>query len=336
MANSGLGSQWGFKKESVWGTAVTVDKFFEYSSESLALDQTYYDGLGLRAGRTFGPQSRTKRTTRTAGGDISLEVPYKLSGHLFDQMVAGTITPVQQAASIAYLSTFNVGASVPNKSATNQINTPASSAGDVAFTYPGCVLTNASFAMATGGTLTSTLSWTAKDETTPATTPAGAALATASYAANNDIWVHQDTIVTYAGSSAGAIGVKGVNLTWNQPYRDDRFFLDGSGTIAQPVPNGLATVTGTMSGEWYDQTFYNAFRSGAFASLVITFAGPTAIASTFFPTIKFTMSAVQIRGTSPQVDGPDLLDLDIPFVAKDDGTNPPLKIEYTSTETAAW
>jgi hypothetical protein len=334
MANSGLGSQWGFKKESVWGTPVTVDKFFEYSSESFNLDATYYDGVGLRAGRTFGPQSRTKKTTRAAGGDVALEMPYKLSGHLFDQMVAGTITPVIQGASIAYLSTFNVGASVPNKSATNQFNKPASSAGDTAFTYPGCVLTGASFAMETGGTLTSSLSWRAKDETTPATTPAGAALAVASYAANTDIWVHQDTTLSYAGG--GAPGVKGVSLAWNQPYRDDRFFLDGSGTIAQPIPNGLATVTGTLSGEWYDSTFYTAFRSGAFASLTITFAGPTAIASTFFPTIKFTLSAIQIRGNSPQVGGPDLLDTDIPFVAKDDGTNPPLKIEYTSTETTAW
>jgi hypothetical protein len=51
--------------------------------------------------------------------------------------------------------------------------------------------------------------------------------------------------------------VKGVNLAWTQPYRDDRFFLDGSGTIAQPIPNGLATVTGTINGEWFDNTFYN-------------------------------------------------------------------------------
>jgi hypothetical protein len=36
-----------------------------------------------------------------------------------------------------------------------------------------------------------------------------------------------------------------------------------------------------MTGEFYDSTFYAAFRSKAFASLVLTFAGPTAIASTF-------------------------------------------------------
>jgi hypothetical protein len=58
--------------------------------------------------------------------------------------------------------------------------------------------------------------------------------------------------------------------------------------------------------------------------------GPTAIASTYFPTFKNTFSAIQIRGTSPAVAGPDILSTDIPFVAKDDGTNPPWKVEYTS------
>src|SRR6187431_3281797 len=113
MASTGLGSQLGLKKESVWGTAVTVDKFFKYESESLALDQTYVDPIGLQAGVTFAPQSLTKGTTRSAGGDFDMYVPYKLTGHLLDQMVAGTITPVQQAATTAYLSTFNVGASAP-------------------------------------------------------------------------------------------------------------------------------------------------------------------------------------------------------------------------------
>jgi hypothetical protein len=130
--------------------------------------------------------------------------------------------------------------------------------------------------------------------------------------------------------------VKGVNLAWTQPYRDDRFFLDGSGTIAQPIPNGLATVTGTHGREWLRQHVLRRVPVRRVRVAGVTFAGPTAIASTFFPTIKFTMSAIQIRGNSPQVGGPDLLDVDVPFVVKDDGTNPPLKIEYTSTETAAW
>jgi hypothetical protein len=334
MANTGLGSQLGLKKETTWGTAVTVDKFFKFESETFTMDQNYVDPIGLQAGITVAPQSLTKRTTRTAGGGFSAYAPYRQTGHLLDQMVAGTITPVQQAVTTAYLSTFNVGSSVPTKSATVQINKPSTNSGDTAYTYPGSVLTSAEFSMATGGVLMSTWNWLSKDETTPATTPAGAALATATYATSDDVWSHVDTTLTYAGGAVN--GITGVNLTWNQPMAEGRFFLDASGVRSKPIPNAVATISGSLTGEFYDNTLYAAYRAGTFATLVITFAGPTAIASTFFPTIKFTMTGVQLRGSSPTVSSADLLDLAVPFVAKNDGTNPPLKIEYTSTETAAW
>jgi hypothetical protein len=335
MANAGVGSQLGLKKETTYGTAVTVDKFFKFESESFSLDPTYVDPVGLQAGITAAPQSLTKQTTRAAGGAFSAYTPFKQTGHLLDQMVAGTITPVQQGATTAYLSTFNVGASVPTKSATIQFNKPSTSNGDTAYTYPGSVLTSAEFSMETGGILMSNWAWLSQDETTPATTPAGAALATASYATSDDVWSHVNTsVLTYSGSTIN--GVTGVNLTWEQPMAADRYFLGTTGTRAKPIPNNVASVTGTLSGEFYDNTMYAAFRAGGFAALVITFQGPTAIATTNFPFLRFTIAAAQIRGSSPTVGGADLLDQSIPFVAKSDGTNPLLKIEYQSTETAAW
>jgi hypothetical protein len=247
MANTGLGSQLGFAKETTWGTAVTVTKFFRYENETFSLDRNYVDPVGLAAGVTFAPQFLTKATTRTAGGGFQLATPYRLTGHLLDQMVPGTITPVQQSSTVAYLSTFNVGSGgVPTKSGTIQINKPQSSSGDLAFTYPGAVLMSAQFSMATGGILMTTWNWIAKDETTPSTTPAGAALASASYAASDDVWSHVDTTLTYSGGAVA--GITGVDLTWTQPYADSRFFLDGSGTRGKPIPNGIATVTGTLSG----------------------------------------------------------------------------------------
>jgi hypothetical protein len=63
-----VNSQFGFKKETTWGTAVTVDKFFEYENESFAGTSEYYDGVGLRADTTFEPSSRAKKLKRTAAG----------------------------------------------------------------------------------------------------------------------------------------------------------------------------------------------------------------------------------------------------------------------------
>jgi hypothetical protein len=92
-----------------------------------------------------------------------------------------------------------------------------------------------------------------------------------------------------------------------------------------------------MAGEYFDQTFYAAFRSGAFASLVCTATGTTAISGAEFPTFTNTFSAIQIRGSSPTVGGADLLDLSVPFVAKDDGVaTAPWVAVYKSTDSAAW
>jgi hypothetical protein len=333
MASSGLGSQFGAKKETTWGTAVTVDKFFEFEGEGLSLDQTYFDGLGLAAGRTFAPQSRTKATTRSAGGDTTIVFPQKVGGFFLDLMVAPTITPVI-ATGTAYNSTFNIGASVPTKSATLQINKPTTAGVDTAFTYPGSVLTQATFSMEVGGALTAAFTWACKDETTPGTTPAGAALATATYVAGNDVWAHQNIAVTY---NAVSVPATSITWTWEQPYALERFFLDGSGTRAKPIPNGLATVTGTVAGEYVDQVFYAAFRAGSFASLVATATGTTAISGAEYPTFTNTFAATQLRGSSPTVDGPDLLGQSVPFVVKDNGVaNAPWVAVYKSSDSAAW
>jgi hypothetical protein len=331
-----VNSQFGFAKESSWGTAVTPTKFFEYENESFAGTSEYYDGVGLRADTTFTPASRTKKLKRTAGGAMSMSMPYKNLGAILDQMVTGTITPVVVNGT-GFKSTFNVGlGAAPTKSATIQINKPRSDSTDVAFTYPGSQITEAGFSFETGGVPTLNTSWLAKDETTPTTTPSGAALASASYPANDNIWT--DLEITVSVNSVTATRVTGVNLNWSIP-RAVRPFLDGAATYGQPVVNGRAGIEGTINAEWDDTTvaYYDLFRAGTMVPIVVTVASTTAIAgSTAFPTMVYTMTSAQLRGTSPTVGGPDLIGLSIPFVVKYDGTNAPLKVEVTETATAAW
>ena len=334
MASSGLGSQFGLKKEGTWGSAETVAVFYEYENESFSVDPTYYDSSGLRAQRTFAPSSRTRQTTRQAGGSVTMEAPTKLLGHILDQMVAGTVTPSLDSGS-SYTSTFNVGASVPNKSATLQFNKPTTQGNDTPFTYTGSVLTEAAFSLEMGGALMLTTTWASRDELTPGTSPSGPSLATASYTDGIACWVHTDTLTLNINGTPAA-AVTSINWTWTQPYKLDRFFLNNSGTRAKPIPNGLATIEGTMNAEWYDTSFYDLFRSGAFASLVFAVEHPTAISSSHKPTLTNTWSAVQFRGTSPQVGGPDILTQNIPFTVKDNGTNAPWVAALKSTSSTAF
>jgi hypothetical protein len=123
-----------------------------------------------------------------------------------------------------------------------------------------------------------------------------------------------------------------MSLAWGQPNKIDRFFFGSGGTAAKPLPNAFQTVTGTIGMEFSDLTAYNYFLSGGLVSVVWDFVGNT-IASTYKDEVKFTLSAVQFRGDSPNVAGPDVLTLSAPIAAFDDGTNPPLQIDYVSTDT---
>lgn len=331
---SGLGSQFGLAKESTFATVVTPNRFFEYDQEGLGLDQNYQDGVGLRANRMFQPSGRMRKTTRAVnGGTVPMDVPTKQFGAVLDLMHGLTVTPTQQGGTTAYKQTHNIGTSQPNKSATIQVNKPTSQGVDVPFTYPGGVLTAMAFSIDADGYLKVTPTFIAQDELTPDTTPAGPALATATYATGIKPWVGVETgtVVTMGGTPVAVC--RSANWTWTQPFKDDRWFLGTGGTRQKPIPNGFATVEGTLDLEWYDTSAYLAFRSGAAIALSFAFDGDV-ISGAYKDNITFTMSAIQPRGGSPQVGGPDVLDLSVPFRAGDDGTNPPLKIEYTSTDTA--
>jgi hypothetical protein len=170
---SGLGSQLGAAKETTWATVVTPTRFFEFNSESLNRTPAYQESVGLRANRMFQPASRVVQTTRTAGGDIALDVPTKGYGFWLDLLHGLTVTPVQQASTPAWKQAHLVGTSMPSKSATLQVNKPDSGGNDHPFTYPGSVVTGATWSCDVGGLLTSTVTVAAQDELTPASTPGG-------------------------------------------------------------------------------------------------------------------------------------------------------------------
>lgn len=328
---SGLGSQMGISiPESTYGTVVTPTRFYEFDSEAFNRQPTYVESVGLKANRTFQPSARVVATTRQAGGSLPMDVPTKQFGTLLNMMHGLTVTPVQQAATAAYKQTHLIGTSQPNRSATIQFNKPDTTPTDRAFTYPGSVLTGVSFDCAVGGLLKTTLTYDAQDELTSVSTPTGPALATASYATNIESFNHTQGVVTIGGSNVAV--VKSFSLAWSQPYKTDRWFMGSGGTKAKPIPNGFATVSGNLTLEFADIASYTLFVSGAMSTAVFNFTG-SLIASTYYNNITFTLDKMQYRGDSPNVAGPDVLELNAPIMAFDGGTNPPLQIDYTSTDT---
>lgn len=329
---SGLGTQFGLTKEATYGVQLAATKFFEIDSAALALDQSYQDGVGLRANRMYGPSGRMRATTRQGGGAVPMDVPTKGMGAIFDLMHGLVPTVVQQAATPAWLQTHLIGTSMPNKSATIQVNKPTTQAADVPTTYPGSILTAASFALSADGMLKATLTWDSMDERTLTTSPAGLALAAASYPTGVTSWLGVATGVITLNGVAVAV-CRSMTLDWAQPYKTDRFFIGSGGTKQKPIPNGLQTTTGTMELEWFDEAAYALFRSGAKVALSFNFTNDV-ISGAFSENVTFALSAIQVRGQSPTIDGPDTLNQTVPYTAGDNGAAAPLTITYMSTDTA--
>lgn len=328
MSRSGLWSQLAYKApETSYGNAApTYNRWLEFQSEDIKLDRAYIDSNGLRAGRMFQSSARSVPTTRQAAGSITLEVPNQHFGGIVNLLHGNTVTPVQQGSTAAYLQTHNIGTTAPwGKSAAVQIGKPDVGGTVRPFNYLGGKLLGAKFSSKVGDLLVATLDWDFQDENV-----ASPVLATPAYPASLRSFNFTQGTIQFDGGSAG--NVLSADLDINVPHATDRFFYGASGLKAEPIVNAYAAATATLSVEFSDLTTYNKFVNGTNFAVTLDFQGPL-IAGSYYERFKVTLAACQARGETPNVDGPDVLALNVPIRVLDDGTNPPVKIEITSTET---
>lgn len=327
---SGLGSQLVLAKESTYGTRVAPTKAYEFDSETFGADYASVQGGGLRAGRTMAQASMSKRTTDQAAGAFTLQVPYKGFGTILDLLHNAVITPVQQAATIAYKQTHLIGVTTGtslSKSATIQINKPDVTGMDRPFDYVGSVVTQFELAMSVGGILSSTVTCDARQEMTDQT------LAVPSYATGNNVFSFREaSVMTLDGTNLGT--ATEFNLSLGRGMKTDRFYLGSGGLKAVPIANSLIEGSGTINVDFNDLAALNLYKSGNKVPLVVEFVSADDIVAGQKFRLKLTMPAVKLTGGgSPAVGGPDVLTQALAYSILDDGTNVPLTIELTTTDT---
>src|SRR4051812_26124088 len=117
---SGNDARLGVAKETTYGTRVAPTRFFAFTAEAFAYEYNKYRSAALGSGRW----NRPSIVTTSAGtGSIDGEVPTTGLGYLLDGLHNNTVTPVQQAATTAYLQTHTLD-TAPAKSYTVQVQTP--------------------------------------------------------------------------------------------------------------------------------------------------------------------------------------------------------------------
>lgn len=321
---SGLGAQLGISAETTYGTFVAPAKFIEFTKESLVLKKTTAQSAGIAAGRLLALSSRRVVTQREASGSLDMEVTNKAMGVILQALMGTTVTPVQQAATAAYLQTHTL-ADTAGKSLTVQKGVPLTTGTVTDKTFIGCKITSAEFACEVGGMLTAAFDIDAKDCDEAQT------LATASYPSMSPFHFGQMAVKTGTfGTEAARDGVRKVSVKIERPMAVDRFYAGQAGLKKEPISNDQVKITGQIEMDYVDTILDDLHTSDAATSFVLEFVGPL-IASTYFETFRITLPAVRFDEAPPTVDGFDVVKPTLSFTALYDGTNQP-KIEYMSTD----
>lgn len=322
-----ISHQFGYKQETTYGTAVTVDTFLEFTSESMHRMQNIGGQAGIRPSTRFGRGSTRRITRNWAEGTVNFEVATEKFGRLFKVGLGSVSTgqPEQTNSPTVYLHTFTPG-TLTGKSLTIQKGVEAND-GDVhAFTYPGSKIRAFDWSLDPDGVLMQATEFLSRQEVT------STALASATYSAPSVYHYAQGTLLVDDVTNSNVISFSSLRYENNFPV-DRLFKLGNSGLMSEPLNRPRDVISGNLQIEFAELSdFYNAFAADTSVELRLDFAGD-AIDSTYSNYLKFTVADVRFEGDTPQIPNTDVIVVDVPFTAWDPTSGDAFTIEYQNTES---
>ena len=286
---SAIAAQLGFKTESTYGTAATVDQFHAgFVSESISQQIARIESQGKRAGRYT--NHAWVEGAITVSGSVQLELwdepAATLLRHMFGTIATTGSGPYTHTASPGEL----------DESLTIQVGRPDIGGTVRPFDYAGCKIPSWELACAVGEIPMLSLDVSAQSEAT------GGTLASASYPTAAP-FVFTQASITVAGTENTT--VSSATLSANNNIATDRHRLN-SQSINEQLDNGMREFSGTIQAEFEDLTAYNRFVNGTEAALVYKFDNST-------DSLTITMN-VRFDGDTPETPTDGRLSQPLPYV----------------------
>lgn len=311
MARSGLHAQLGFAAENDYGDAEKVDRFLPLISETVSQTIERIESEAIYAGRYTLDSDAWFAGNVDISGNVNLEVYDRAIGLLFEHILGEANTD----GTGPYVHTFTPGDTF-GKSLTMQIGRPSVLGVVHPFTYAGVKITEAEITAQVGQIARLALSVVGQSETT------GEPLEEVTYPAGLRPFTFVDGAITVAGTEQR---VREVRLSLGAAMNTGRRFL-GSGQIHQPIDNALRAYTGDLQCEFEDLTAYNRFVNGTEAAMVLNFtAGANSMVIT---------QNVRFDGTTPHVEGRDVLNQPLPIKAVGGTDAGALTVVITNSDAA--
>lgn len=333
MLPAGIAGSFGVAPEATYGGFTPPTRFWEVESARMRQNKTTRQSAGLAAGRTVPMMSRRVVTTRSAGGSVTQEVTNRGMGLLVNMLFGGTVAPVQQGATAAYLQTHQITSTnhTMGKSFTAQSGIPDGAGVVRPYSFVGCKVTKLEFSCGAEEYLTVAADVDARDvvETEPFAEP--------SYIDGVESFHWDQADVKIGATVAAAVstpGIRKITAAFERPQATDRYYYGAAGRKAEPVQNDFTKISGTIDADYLDKTvFADRYRDDSPFALVWEFTG-NPIEAEHRDTFRLTLPACVLNDEAPTLDGPGMITTPYKWVALNDGTAPPATLELITADTA--
>lgn len=332
MPNTGVGllTTFGCAEETVYGTSVAPDRWFEITTEALERKNTILRSNGLRSGAIHSRRSsRRVVSAQQGGGTFTMEVPTSGFGRLLKHALGGTPTVVQQGGTPAYLQTHAMGSNAGKSLTVQKVIRDGANAVVQQFTHVGAKVLSVEFSISVDQLLLATVTLDGRKE------EISTAVAAPTYPSNKPFHFGQVNVLTLAGAAVAK--VTNATIKIDRPQKTDGFYLGGAGLKSEPTENDFPMISGSLTAEFDSANktaLYDAFAADTALALVLTFTGAQ-ISGIYNEFISFSIPAIHLGGETPKLGGPGVVSVTVPFEAGWDGTNADMTVTYQSVDTAA-
>ena len=325
-----LNSQLGLKKESTWGTPVTVDRFAEFLACGVKPVTGRNTSNGIRSGQRVSRADRSVPYVTHYEGPLSLEVLSSGFGFWLEHILGVVASPVEDVNNEGvFTHTATIG-TLCAKGFTLQVNIPLGECGDTdqAHTYAGGKVTSWSISVDKTGNLIFEADLIFKSGTT------ATALATASYPSGAEVLSWLGGFLSVEGTE---VLVDSWKLTCDNKLKTDRLSL-GAGNLRKPVEDAYREFSVEFTMDHESLAMYNRLiattADDSTVAMVLRAGSPTIIGAvgSVKPNLQITLPAVRIDEAGSTVDGTSMLTESIKGMALNSSGNDAVSIAYTTLD----
>ncbi|KQR91288.1 MAG: hypothetical protein J0I33_00120 [Microbacterium ginsengisoli] len=323
----------GLAKETTYGTAATVSRFFETEAKAKYDVQTI-KGKGLRPTKGVARTSRHSISRFEGSAEIELDAPTRGLGYLLNALMGAQTTTLVAGALYQQVHTLSTTDPVPSYTM-QEVLPVIGGLNAYPHTFTGCVFDTLDLAVKEGEYVSAKFGLTMRQLSTLV------AAAAASYPTDDTLFTFVQGAIIIGGtltpptntamatlSGTAAVNITGLDLSLKRNLDKGGWNLGGAGLRSRAPQLGRPEITGKLTAEYIDNTLRDAYLSQTALPVLLTFTSGVSV-------LQIVLPAVRLGGEVPTSNGGDPITQEIPFEAFDDGSAAqPIWIVYRSTDTA--